>query len=264
MRTLSKSLIALVSCAMVQGTVQAEEWQFEFTPYIWAAANEGSSGPILTLADGTEVPLDAPVDISFGDLAEKLDFGTMFNFSATKGKWLAYSEITVLNVPETKIASATTPTRFGDINTDINIEIGGEIVDLAVGYQLMARDNFDLYGYVGARYFNLEVTLDLDSGDSVILNASGTTGDEFIDPLVGLHGKWRINDTFTLQGRVEVGGFDDQPSENTLVNVTLDHKLNDKWSLKYFYRVMNIDYQDNGFIYDMEVTGPGIGASYIF
>lgn len=250
MKILSKSLLTLMAGLLAQSAVQAEEWQFELTPYIWAAANEGKSGAYGTLPNGTPFESISDIDLSFTDLAEELDFGTMFNFSASNGDWLVFSEVTVLNVPDAEPPQPDT--------TDVSVEIGGEIIDVAAGYRILARDNFNLYGYVGARYFNLEVDVHSNNLGTI------STGDDFVDPFVGVHAKWQINNTFALQGRLEVGGFDAQPSENTLVSVTLDHNLNKNWSLKYFYRMMSVDYKDNGFLYDMEVTGPGVGATYKF
>jgi hypothetical protein len=250
MKILSKSLLVLMTGLFAQSAVQAEEWQFEFTPYIWAAANDGKSGAYGTLPNGMPFESVSDIDISFSELAEELDFGTMFNFTANNGDWLVYSEVTVLNVPGAK------PPQPG--TSDISVEIGGEIIDVGAGHRILARNNFDLYGYVGVRYFNLDVDVHTNNLGTI------TTGDDFVDPFVGVHAKWQINNTFALQGRLEVGGLDDQPSEDTLVSVVLDHNLNENWSLKYFYRMVKVDYKDNGFIYEMEVTGPGMGATYIF
>ncbi|MEW6998152.1 hypothetical protein AADZ86_10640 [Colwelliaceae bacterium BS250] len=250
MKIFSKTLLLLITGLFAQSAVQAQEWQFKFTPYIWAAANDGKSGAYGTLPNGMPFESVSDIDISFSDLAEELDFGTMFNFTASNGDWLLYSEVTVLNIFDAK------PPQPG--TSDISVEIGGEIVDVAAGHRILARDNFNLYGYVGARYFNLEVDVESNNLGTI------STGDDFVDPFIGVHAKWQINNTFGLQGRLEVGGLDDQPSENTLVSVVLDHNLNENWSLKYFYRMMKVDYKDNGFIYEMEVTGPGIGATYIF
>ncbi|WNC73835.1 hypothetical protein RGQ13_07550 [Thalassotalea psychrophila] len=258
---MSKAMLTAIALS-TPFTAYAEDWKFEFTPYIWAAANEGKSG---AYGDLNGVPFESisPIDISFSDLAEELDFGTMFNFSAKKNNWFMYSEVTVLSIENAEVA---VPPPADASSASIKTDISGEIIDIAAGYRLMERSNFDLYGYIGARYFNLDVTLKTKRTklNNEVVKRNINTGDDFIDPFVGVHAKWKINNTFALQGRLEVGGFADQPSENTLVSVTLDHNLSDNWSLKYFYRMMNIDYKDNGFVYDMEVTGPGIGATYKF
>jgi len=238
----------------------AEQWKLEFTPYIWAAANKGATGAYVKGANGRQVESLTDIDIDFQDFVDHLEYGTMFNFAATKNDWLIYTEFTHLSVTDDQ---ASTAGPNGNVAVDLEIEITGSIWDVMAGYRLLEKEGFNLYAYGGIRYFDIESKLGVDTNPD-LLSIDATLGDDFTDAIVGMHMNWQLNDTFTLQGKAEVGGFSDQPKEDILVNVSLTHRLSKQWELKYFYRFMSIDYSGNSFIYDMEVTGPGIGASYLF
>ena len=49
-----------------------------------------------------------------------------------------------------------------------------------------------------------------------------------------------------------------------LVSIAINHQISEHWQLKYFYRYQKVDYKGDGFIYDMEIIGSGIGVIYIF
>ncbi|MFD2167552.1 hypothetical protein ACFSJY_14980 [Thalassotalea euphylliae] len=235
-------------------------WTVELTPYIWAAANKGSTGAFIETDSGERFESVTDVDISFQDLADHLEVGTMFNLSAHNGDWLLFTEFTYLKVTDDQ-SVASGPT--GNVDVDGELEIKGSLWDAGVGYRLFETQNVIGFGYVGARYLDLEADLALvsDLGGTI---TQTTVGDDFVDMFVGVHMQYNFNNGLRLQGRAEVGGFDDEPSENQMVNITLHHQLSRQWSMKYFYRYMTIDYADNGFIYDMEVSGPGIGITYLF
>ncbi|WNC67139.1 hypothetical protein RI845_11445 [Thalassotalea nanhaiensis] len=259
MNNIAKALLTAIGFSM-PFTATAKGWEFEFTPYLWLAANEGSTGAYTTGPLGNEISSISEVDINIQDLLDHLDGGAMFNFAAKKGNWLTYAEFTYLTVSDEQ--SATTGP-IGGSSVDVELGIDGTILDVAVGYRVVQSNGFDLYPYVGFRYIDLESDLKLD-GSNGIIAIDTTLGDDWVDPVVGVHAAWEINDTFAFQGRIELGGFQDQPEEHYTVTATLNHKLSDNWSLKYFYRYLKVDYADNGFIYDMEVTGPGMGATYNF
>lgn len=257
----SKRLVLGVALAVLcSANVHAEQWNFEFTPYLWAAANKGSTGAFAETANGREFESLVDVDISFQDLIDHTEYGTMFNFSGKKDGWLAFTEYTHLNVTDdqSRIAGPN-----GGLTAEIDLEITGSVWDVAVGHHITGSNGFELYGYAGVRYMDLEADLDVSTVPE-LLNIRTTLGDDWTDVFFGTHMSWIINEMFTLQGRAELGGFSDEPSENLLVNVTLSHQLSKAWEMKYFYRFMSVDYADDGFVYDMEVSGPGVGVSYVF
>lgn len=257
---LNKVNLALgMAASLMMTPVMAQEWSIEFTPYLWGAANEGKSGG--TDINGTGIDSINDIDIPFSELWDHLDIAYMANTKATKDKWMLYNESTYLSVTDEQTASA------GAVEVKADIEISGYISDFGAGYRFYETQDMNLYAYAGIRFMNLDIEIDTSRDPALVGVTDGrsiTLGDNWVDPLIGLHLTQKLNDNWAMQGRVEVGGFDVGSESAYLVNVTLSQKLSENWSMKYFYRYMEIDYNDNNFVYDMEVTGPGIGATYTF
>ncbi|WNC67138.1 DUF481 domain-containing protein [Thalassotalea nanhaiensis] len=244
----------------LSNSVNAEEWQFEATPYIWAAANEGSAGAYGLGSNGDINPPPTEIDINFQELIDSTDLGTMFNFAAKKDNWLLFTEFTYLEVSDQATKSFSTPT--GSSSADIDLEISGTVLDMGAGYQFIEQDTFQLYGYAGVRYMDLDTDISIDSPGG-ILPSEITMGDSWTDGFVGVHTSWKINDKFSFNTRLEVGGLGDV-DEAYMAHIAINHQISENWQVKYFYRYQKVDYKGDGFIYDMEITGPGVGVTYTF
>ncbi|WOH38654.1 hypothetical protein RI844_05385 [Thalassotalea fonticola] len=257
----SSSLAALtLTSVAVSNTVNAEEWQFEATPYVWAAANEGSAGAYGLGPNGDINPPPADIDINFQDLIDSTDLGAMFNFAGKKDKWLLFTEFTYLEVSDNATKSFTTA--VGNSSAEIDLEISGTVLDVAGGYQFVVKETFQLYGYAGVRYMDLDTDISIDASGG-ILPSEITMGDSWTDGFVGIHTSWQFSDKFSFNTRLEVGGLGDV-DEAYMAHIAINHQISENWQLKYFYRYQKVDFKGDGFIYDMEITGPGIGVTYTF
>ena len=56
----------------------AEEWKYDLEIYLLGAGLDGTAGA---------GPLEAEVDVSFGDILDNLELGAMGTFRAKKGRW---------------------------------------------------------------------------------------------------------------------------------------------------------------------------------
>ena len=70
--------IAAISIWVFATEAKAEDWQFQVTPYLWAA---GIEGDIATLPGLPE----ASIDLSFSDVIENFKIGGMLVAEARKG-----------------------------------------------------------------------------------------------------------------------------------------------------------------------------------
>lgn len=253
--------VLLASTLLTTAYAQADDWQYEVTPYLWGAANDGSTGKLDATDAGDDLISD--IDLNFQDILDHLEAAWMMNANAKKGDLLLFGELIFLDVHDDQESKSSN----GVVNLDVDIDITGYIVDLAAGYRLFHTNDLNLYGYGGARYFDIDADIETKVNSAIpALESLGkqSVGDDWIDPIVGLHSSWQINDAFYLSGRLEASGFGVGSDETYMVNATLDHSLSDAWSMKYFYRYLNVNYEDDGFLYDMKVTGPGVGVSYSF
>jgi len=234
-------LIALLLSPLCLSSATAEDWQFELSPYLWVAANKGESGTSAAAAD---------IDIDFETLIENTDLATMVDISGHKDNLFFFVDFIYLDVLSEESLNLPFQT------LELSVEITGSIIEAAAGYRLFNKNDFQLFGYAGIRSVDLDVTASIRNELS--------TGDDWVDPIVGIHTQWKLSDKFQLLNRFEAGGFGEGSEESYLINATLNHKLSDQWALKYFYRFLKVDYADNDFVYKMDVTGPGLAATYSF
>ena len=71
------------SCIAAETGKSGDSWQFEITPYIFAAGLDGEIGQSTRFGDVT-----ADIDMGFSDILENLDSGFMGLFEARKDKWV--------------------------------------------------------------------------------------------------------------------------------------------------------------------------------
>jgi hypothetical protein len=136
---------------------EPDRWQYEITPYLLAAAMDGTAG-----AKGITVPVDA----SFSDILENLEGGLMGLFTAQKGRWTFMLEGVYINLgaelsgPVAGVVSANVDTKLSAdldlVGPGNSISVGSDDnwTDAVVGVRVLhpVADNVELLGYadVGA------------------------------------------------------------------------------------------------------------------
>ena len=60
------------------------------------------------------------------------------------------------------------------------------------------------------------------------------------------------------------GGFGVGADIDWQVEATLEYKVNDSFALQAGYRYLAVDYDDDGFVWDVSMQGPVIGAKFQF
>jgi hypothetical protein len=229
-------------------SVHAEdEWQFVVSPYLWMA---GQSGDVATLPGAQP----AEIDIEFEDIIEHLDTTFMGLFEARKDKLVLFSEIFYIDIETDK---ADTPRQlFSD--TQYEQQMAG--LTLGGGYRWNHENIFiDFIG--GVRYWEVDNELRLDAG---LLPAEDTRQREhWIDPILGLKSRWVLSDLWSITAWLmsAVGGDSDSASD---LFAGVNYLLSKDLSLSAGYRHQTVDYDKDGFLYDVEISGPLIGVSFVF
>ena len=111
-RVLSVLLVVILTLTATRASGQvgipedSDRWHFQLTPYFWAAGIKGDVGIAGTLS---------PVDASFGDIAENLDFAFAAHAEAARGKWKLLADLLYINLG----SSAFDETR---VQVDVDIQ----------------------------------------------------------------------------------------------------------------------------------------------
>lgn len=226
----------------------ADAWSFTLTPYLWFASLEGDVGVSSRLPP-------ASVDADFDDIVENADFAFMLTAEARRGRLGVVGDVVYLSLS----AGGDTPgALFGDAKAEFDTlfaTVGGF-------YRAVAVDRLDLDVVAGARIWYLDTELDLSTG---LLPGREAGEDElWADPLVGLRWHTRLGRGFFIAGAADVGGFGVASDSTWELLGTLGYQFSDWFAARAGYRHLEVDYEDGGFVWDVDLSGPILGASFRF
>jgi hypothetical protein len=226
----------------------ADDWAFGLTPYIWFT---GLEGDVATLSGLPPVSVDA----GFDDLIENADIALMLAGEARRGRFAIVTDLSYLSLS----ADGDTP---GALFGSAEIETETLFVTLAGAYRALASERASLDIYAGARLWYVDTEIDLSAG---LLDAVSVGDDAFwADPLIGLRAQADLGRGFFVTGAADVGGFGVASDSTWQALGTLGYQFSDWFSARVGYRHLEVDYEDDGFVWDVALSGPIIGANFRF
>jgi hypothetical protein len=224
----------------------ADKWQFQFSPYFWLAGVHGTAG----VGNRTTT-----VDMSFGDVFDSLKFAFMGVFEARKGKWVVLTDLEYVSLKDER----ATP---GPLFSSATARFKTFIFDPEVGYRLYEDPDkgasVDVLG--GVRVWHVSTQLDFGAG---ILPAQQIQGSRtWVDGIAGLRGKAAVSEKIFVSGKFDLGGGGSKFTWQLFGG--LGYNLTPKIALIGGYRVLDVNYNKNSFIYDMNQRGPIMGLGFKF
>ena len=227
-------------------TSSSDEWQFQFSPYFWLAGLHGTGG----VGNRT-----TQVDESFRDVFDALNFAFMGTFEARKGKFISLTDLEYVSVSDEK----ATP---GPLFSTVDAGFKTFIFDQEVGYRLLENPekgaSLDVVG--GARVWRVKTDFEFGAG---ILPATRIEGSRsWVDAVGGLRGKMALSQKLFLTGKFDLGGGGSQFTWQVFAGA--GYNLNPKIALIFGYRVLDVDYDKNNFVFDMNQRGPILGLGFKF
>lgn len=231
-------------------TTASSGWIFQVTPYAWAAGMKGDVSPFRR----------APtihVEKSFSDILDDLNIAGFVNFWARNDRFVLSGDVMYVNI----IESATT----GPL--PIIGAIGGGYdtaqfaATLQAGYRLYDRPQvtFDLMG--GARYWHLWNDLNVHAVGRTV-RVESRFG--WLDPVLGARAHYHINDKFSVLAQGDFGGFGVGSDFTWQALATMNYSFNDKFTLSAGYKILSVDYDRGGRVFDTTLSGPVLGVTFQF
>jgi hypothetical protein len=258
------SITVLLGILTAQNVMASnDDWEFEVTPYFLAAGLDGKIG----IRDVT-----ADVDMSFSDIWDHLDAGFMGLASAQKGRWIFGLEAVYFKI--SGVGSKSVSWNLRNRSTEVNgaLELTSEITIYSGTAAYRVIDESMKIDVLGAlRYTRVDADLDLKingvfTGPLATRPFSGarSAGDSesWIDAVVGVKAVYPISKNVDLVGYADIGGSDDSDTYQLIGGVNWQFK--EDYSAKVGYRVLDWDYDDGSFKWDMQATGPYIGLGIKF
>ena len=232
----SKVLVAS-TLIIVAPLASAQDWDWSFTPYLWAAGIEGDSGL-------GEIQTD--ITVEFADFADVFAGALLLHVEAQQDAYGLFGDVVFLSLetdPETSNTGGRTETQFDSTI----VEAGYLKKGSGLGLEL------------GIRYWDFELELRPTTLPSV------ERSQDWIDGFVGLRFSREINDKWNWTTRANIGAGG---SDLTFgVGLTFGREFNSGSQFMVGFKVLGIDYEEpsaNGirFVLDTMLLGGTIGYAF--
>jgi hypothetical protein len=239
---LAALLIGLLSANVYAGSAQAAEnpataqqdsLEFGFEIYGWGASVGGKNGA------------GSDLDVDFDDLFKDLKFGFMTVLGARKDKWSFLVDVIYLDVEDDKTV---------DPGIKISGELTGWIVTPVVGYNLVDTEKIRLDIVGGARYLYLDTKLGVGP-------LSDDESGSFWDGIVGVRGNVNLTEKWYLPYYADIGTGNTDLTWQASAGVGYRFS---KVDVILAYRYLDWDFDDNEALDDLNLSGPYLGAKFIF
>jgi len=226
-------------------------WEFVFAPYLLVPTIQGNA----TIG---RLP-NTSLDVSPGTILENLQFGAMGHFEALyDGRFGATLDIAYMD-----LGSGTTFPRIGG-SADAGVK--QMVTEAFFGYRFWTAGPNWLEAYAGGRwwYNQIEVTARIPGN-----TFSSTITEQWVDPVIGLRGQHFLNNSWSLYGSGNIGGFGLVSDFTWGAQAGVGYHFNDRWALHLQYKATGVDYDNDksgteAFSYDTVTHGPMAGIAIRF
>lgn len=220
-------------------------WDYSYTPYGWLSGLEGAAG-----VGGQSVNLD----VGFDDVLDALDVVWMQTFEMRKGRFGLLSDFMYVKL------STSAPLR-GVVSSGADFEIRQLMLGFYGAYRILENDRTTVDLVAGTRYLWVKESLTLLPG-SAGGPFAGTASRAWWDGVGGVRANHALSDRFFLSFYGDIGGGGSDLTWQLFG--AMGYKVCPNASLLAGYRYLSYDYEDGGFIYDIDTKGPIIGMSIAF
>ncbi len=235
------------------------DWGFELVPYLFLSGLNGDVSP--PAGTGT-----IPVDASFGDLASNLDAAFAGFLDVRYRRWHLMSDnfwVRLKAGQSVEITDPSPPPPAISVETDVRLD--SAFGTLAAGYELPLGMPFALDLYSGARWWYVKNEVSFVPSSSGAGNPSpfaGAFSDSWWDGIVGLRWRLPITEKWRVAAYGDIGAGAAKLDWSAGAHVTWN-PLNSV-GLTLGYRVLGVDYDRGGFVYDVRMNGLLLGLNFAY
>ena len=243
--------VAALTAILSNSALASEEWQFTLTPYLWFAGLKGD------LAAAPPLPA-APVDISAKDALDDNETSFMALFTARRGH---HGLLMDFIYTDTRSDEELVP----EIDLKLRSISKNTIVSAAYLYRLFDDGGTNLDGFAGVRYWDIDVTLQFSGGLGVLAGQRINNTEDWFDPMLGLKGNTPLGDSnFYVAGWAALGGFGVNSDLFYDASVNFGYQWTKAIGTAVGYRVFDVDYDNDQFVYDVRQHGFALGLTWGF
>lgn len=246
-----------LSVSQVSHSVETNAWEFEVTPYLFAADLNGKVGVRGVTSD---------VNTSFSDVLKNLDYGFMGLLTARKGPWTYGLETVYIQLSDQTSKNVTGLSQHGANNAELNITSKMSIYQGSVAYRILDKATaVDLLGALRYTKLATSANISITSDTGTVFpggrkSASGSAS--WTDAVVGIRATHRISDKTALFAYADIGGGGSNLTYQFMLGANFDFAKN--YSVKVGYRQLYWDYKKHGDVWNVRLHGPYLGMGIRF
>jgi len=226
-----------------------DRWRISVTPYVWTPALNAEVGVSSRLPT-------AKVDAPIGDVLQALGFAAMGSIEVRRDRFVATADLFYASLKVSKGVGIADP-------DFVHAGLGAKqfFSTLLAGYRVVDNGGQSIDLLVGLRVVSMDDSLDV-SGPRRALAAD--TSKTWTDPIVGAGMRGRLTGKLGYSAYGDVGGFGAGPKLTWQLLGAVDYSVAKDWTLFAGWRHLDIDYSNDGFVFNGGLDGPIIGAKYQF
>lgn len=237
--------------------VNANQWHYEFTPYIWATGQSGTVGLANGPGNGQSF------NQSFSDILDRMDIGGMAAFDVRNGRWGLLLDGIYLRVSDRGSISGP--------NGLVSLSANGNVTQQqysAAGYYRVLEGQTTLDALAGIRYNSVgwDVNASLSSPllPGSVISQNFAQRMDWVDPLVGVRVRHSFDERWSVVGYADVGGSGSGSNLTWQILGGVNYAFSPGVIGKLGYRYSSINYQSGGFVYDVATSGfyAGVGFAW--
>ena len=158
------------------------------------------------------------------------------------------------------------PTLPAGATIDADVDTQEFMATLQAGYRIVEADGFSLDALAGARFWHISNEVAVTASHPLIGSVSATHKESFgwIDPVIGARAFFGLTDKLSVQAQVDIGGFGAGSDLTWSALATVNYIFTDSLSVSAGYKVLDVDYSDDGYVFESRLSGPVMGLTYRF
>jgi hypothetical protein len=232
-------------------TADHSSWSFSASPYVWFAGLSGDVGVNRNLPA-------VHVDVDFSEVFDSIDWlppPVMVVGEARYGRLAVITDFMYLGLAADREAT------LGPVPVAAALELDTIIWTFGGSFRAVETDRVSLDLLAGARLWNVDASGTL-AGPLAVRQRSGSK--TWVDPIIGIAGRVELGGGFALQAEGDAGGFGLASDIDWQLLGTVQYEIAKTVVLAAGYRYLAVDYDDGGFLFDVAIHGPIIGAGFRF
>lgn len=152
-----------------------------------------------------------------------------------------------------------------EINLTLKSTSKTSIFSTAYMYEPYKKEQTVVDVFAGARYWKIDTELEFGGGLGFLQGKRVRHSESWFDPLIGVKARTALGDSqFYVSGGVAAGGFGVGSDSFYDITTNIGYQWSKTIGTSLGYRMFDLDYEDDWFVYDVKQEGWLLGLTWAF